>query len=299
MRPSMNRLPEVLSAAGEFAAALQAVALPALELTPSPTTDDAIRSRQSKFGGEPDMPKGQEWPTSPEGPLNFLAQINLSDVHGSGVESPLPREGLLLFFYRYSDGPWGFDPKDRDGFAVMYVPAGTPVERHKAPLKVDADDVDFVFSPCSLQFTAVASLPDPFAIPHYTEADVEEDAWTEFIEEHEDLAETLWGEQGEDDTCLNQMFGRPFTVQSPAIQAEAAAVTRGVYFGDAEIAPEHEALLAEAEKEQDDWIILLQLDTDPRPEWMWGDMGVLFFLVHKDAAAKGDFSNVWCILQCG
>jgi uncharacterized protein YwqG len=40
------------------------------------------------------------------------------------------------------------------------------------------------------------------------------------------------------------------------------------------------------------------MDSDDDLGVMWGDLGTLYFWVQESAARKGDFSNVWLVLQC-
>lgn len=54
---------------------------------------------QSKVGGNPDLPKGWDWPTNQENaPLRFYVQINLADVKPYDLENLLPGSGYLYFF---------------------------------------------------------------------------------------------------------------------------------------------------------------------------------------------------------
>lgn len=51
----------------------------------------------------------------------------------------------------------------------------------------------------------------------------------------------------------------------------------------------------------EDWFLLLQLDSDDGPSgpgWMWEDGGVVFFYVRPEQAIDGDFSNVWMTWDC-
>ena len=47
-----------------------------------------------------------------------------------------------------------------------------------------------------------------------------------------------------------------------------------------------------------DWILLLQLDSDEAPGWMWGDVGCLYFWIEREALERSDFSGVHMELQC-
>ena len=47
-----------------------------------------------------------------------------------------------------------------------------------------------------------------------------------------------------------------------------------------------------------DWILLLQLDSDDKGNFMWGDCGMLYFWIRKDDLAQRNFDNVWMSLQC-
>jgi len=53
----------------------------------------------SKFGGYPDAPTGARWPEEADGsPYVFIAQINLTEISGTGSWRSFPVEGLLSFF---------------------------------------------------------------------------------------------------------------------------------------------------------------------------------------------------------
>ena len=77
---------------------------------------------RSYFGGSPQLPPGVAWPEREGAPLGFLARLSLAELQRTSPVSWLPGSGALLFFYDMEEQPWGFDPKDRGGFAVLHVP---------------------------------------------------------------------------------------------------------------------------------------------------------------------------------
>ncbi len=45
--------------------------------------------------------------------------------------------------------------------------------------------------------------------------------------------------------------------------------------------------------------MLLQIDTDEQgPDWMWGDMGCLYFWIRKQDLDERNFDRIWAVLQC-
>jgi uncharacterized protein YwqG len=93
------------------------------------------------------------------------------------------------------------------------------------------------------------------------------------------------------------LFGWPDEVQDD-MAPECQLVTHGIYCGspDAYKKPKAKQLIAEA----DDWVMLLQLDTDwDGPGWCWGDAGRIYFWIRKEDLAQRRFDRTWLILQCG
>src|SRR6187399_2818468 len=74
----------------------------------------------SWFLGAPQLDVGVAWPEKDGRRLEFLACIDLAEL--AAVESIpwLPKTGSLSFFYDMEKQPWGFDPKDRGSWAVIY-----------------------------------------------------------------------------------------------------------------------------------------------------------------------------------
>jgi uncharacterized protein YwqG len=97
-------------------------------------------------------------------------------------------------------------------------------------------------------------------------------------------------------TSLHRMGGHPNEVQGP-LGLEAQLVSNGIYCGDANGYAEGRERGLDARAV--DWRLLLQVDSDEQAGMMWGDVGRLYFMIHKDDLQHRRFEKVWLILQCG
>jgi uncharacterized protein YwqG len=240
----------------------------------------------SKLGGRPDLPAGVEWPTRDGRPLAFLGQFALGDVPRAEGEAKLPGEGLLSIFYDFVEQPWGFAPKDRDGWRMLYWARPEGLERREAPKEAYAEH-DEAFSTCRVAYEVVTTYPAMGnAIYEREDAD-------ELLEIFE---ESLLAGQGEDDPH-HQFLGHPLLMQGP-MEVECQLVSNGFYCGEP-LPPEEQRRAEKLLPGAKDWTLLLQLDTDDEPGWMWGDMGILYFWVRREDLEAGAFEKGWCVLQCG
>jgi hypothetical protein len=111
--------------------AILKLARPTVEVTTSKSRDSALAIGTTKFGGRPDLPRGEAWPTRDKGPLGFLAQINLADLAQTFTGRELPGSGLLSFFV-YNDPDTG-EPGDEGGFRALYFPDPSALSRRDPP----------------------------------------------------------------------------------------------------------------------------------------------------------------------
>ena len=95
---------------------------------------------------------------------------------------------------------------------------------------------------------------------------------------------------------LHQVGGFPEPVQGDSMEEECQLVSGGVYCGDSD--GYDSARAEELRKQENDWKLLLQFDTDDDLDVMWGDSGTLYFWIRERDARAGDFSKVWFVLQC-
>ncbi len=93
----------------------------------------------------------------------------------------------------------------------------------------------------------------------------------------------------------HQLGGWPGLIQRP-FWLEAHLASQGINLDDAKgYADSRAAALADGASS---WRLLLQLDTDDRLGWMWGDVGRLFYLIRQDDLAAGEFTRCWLNFQC-
>jgi uncharacterized protein YwqG len=233
-------------------------------------------SSRSYLGGDPDLPRGIDWPSKDGQLLTFLASLDLAEVADSGAISWLPTSGKLLFFYDSDDQPWGFDPAHRGGWSVIYAKdpgSDEPAQPSKLPQFVVA-------------FEKVESLPD---LQRFDELKIEL-AESE-VDTYIDGYFEWFGDEAE-----HQVGGYPRPVQGDWMELECQLASNGLYCGDGSAYKSDEGKrLAPGAK---DWRLLLQFSSDEDLGVMWGDIGDLFFWVREQDAKTANFSDVWLILQC-
>ncbi|MEG4445893.1 DUF1963 domain-containing protein [Microcoleus sp. AT9_B5] len=223
---------------------------------------------QSKFGGLPYLPKGFEYPKTPNGDcLLLLAQINFSEVP--------PLEGFpdigILQFYLPDDELYGlyFD-YDEDIFQILYFP------EPDFNLENIITNYDFlpqfeyvpIWGSCSLQFTKKYA-----PITHY------DDGFTKFL--GEDFYKLFREDDEVRDNYINLCVPRGHKI--------------GGYHGS------FQSNDPRLDCESDPYSLLFQMDGDANEviDIMWGNGGVGNFFVKESALQKLDFSDVIYEWDCG
>ncbi len=283
-RPDM-KLPPVPKSLGRIASLLEEFAAPSIAFSLEP--GKAVGVGGSKLGGAPDLPVAFRLPPD-RAPIDFLLQINLAEASPLDQTAALLPSGLLSFFYDLNEQPWGFDPKRLNGFCVHHTPAGVPLVRTPMPRP------DHVLGECRIDLRAGLTLPHigSRVYGHFDQLanlnDSEAEAYFAYSEEVERLGGPKRGN--------HHLLGHSDNVQGD-MQLEAQLVTNGLYCGNETgyKDPRRKALEAGA----DDWMLLLQLDSDDTAEFMWGDLGMLYYWIRKQDLAENRFDSVWMTLQCG
>jgi uncharacterized protein YwqG len=235
---------------------------------------------QSYLGGDPRLPLDVAWPDRDGVRLRFLARFSLTQLQAELTIPWLPQTGALLFFYDVDKQPWGFDPADRGGWAVLLVPDLTAT-----PNKPEPESRELLpYSPVKLQRIQVLPSAERTEVEALKLSDKEFD---QYFEDAEARFEGL---------PKHQLLGIPSPVQGDAMELECQLASNGVNCGSPE---GYASSRAEQLKEgAQNWRLLFQMDSDDHLGVMWGDAGILYFWVEDSAALRGDFSNVWLVLQC-
>ena len=258
---------------------IEAMGAKCLRLTSS------TRNTASFLGGKPLVRAPFEWPLDDGYPLGFIGQIDLGEIDSEIRFDWLPQTGRLLFFYDFENCPWGFDPNDRGGWAVVYENGSGDLYHQELPSDLDPDHM--APSTKSVMAESFVSYPDPrrldcAAVGISDEED--EDDYYDFIDAN-------FG-----NGPRHQMGGYPYPIQNDNMEEECQLVSGGVYCGDSEGFKSEQAKLLR--QQPNDWRLLLQFASDNDIQAMWGEMGMVYFWVRESEARQADFSNVWMILQC-
>lgn len=275
---------------GDQVALLQRYVLPCIGLTVEPTPNYAVSS--SRIGGVPDLPASFQWPTNKGRPLDFLLQVDLSDVAPLDPARSFPQSGLLSFFYDLEEQPWGYDPQELEGYAVRFFPALSDLRRRRPPNSA------VVLSEAAIRFWPATSLPgygsragdrlrDDLKAAQGNGPD---------LDHLSDLSRSLFRAQAPTkEGPWHQLGGHSHNVQGD-MQLEAQLVMNGLYCGN--YSGYHDPRAAELERTCEDWSLLLQLDSDDDAGFMWGDCGMLYYWARSADIAGRDFTKAWMTLQC-
>lgn len=238
----------------------------------------------SFLGGLPYVSSEIEWPRKNNNPLGFIAQLDLSEINKDNIVSWLPNEGRLLFFYDLDEWPWGFDPKDKGGWTVVYENDGDELSIQNPPKDLNKENVAPNIK--YIKATSFLSYPDSQRID-YEEHGLSDDN----DEEYFDFIEELYGDEPH-----HQVGGFPTPIQNDAMEEECQLASNGLYCGNVDDYNSDKA--KELRNQKNDWKLLFQFDSDDDIDAMWGDLGMLYFWIKESDAKKAIFSDAWMVLQC-
>ena len=217
---------------------------------------------KSKIGGFPHAPKDFSWPKSEDGYLNFLCEINLSEVAKYDLLNKLPKNGILLVFYDMNKMVWGIEPKDMNYYKVIYIKEYDELTEITSP-KTNLD----IYHESPISFKSEANYPITDGIDG---VDFE-------------LIEKLYRDKLDETQEMNQLLGYPFN-----IQGSMEDDFNNMYF------------MINNKKSQSHKL-LLQLGNFNDPIYdnlMFGDCGNIYFFIDNEDLEQENFDKVILFLQC-
>lgn len=252
-----------------------------LRILPSETETET----NSFLGGMPRVSEKIDWPIKNDQPLAFIAQLDLREVNTDKQIDWLPDSGRLLFFYDMDDYPWGFDPADKGGWAVIYDNGNNDLFELKEPENI-ADE-------SRIPTKKYVKIDQFMSYPSAERLDLEAAGILDY-EQYEKYREFVGNKY--EPYPYHQMDGYPYPIQRDSMEKECQLVSGGVYCGNPFGYKTDKA--QELMKDKNDWVLLFQFDSDDDIDVMWGDDGMLYFWVREGEARQNNFSNSWLISQC-
>ena len=232
----------------------------------------------NRIGGFPDLPSNVPWPEWKGRRLDFIAQINCSQLPKDAIHLGFPSRGMMWFFFDLTEQPWGNEPQDKGGFRVLYQEAPSSDE-----LLAEDKEQESIVSPKYIGFTKELTF-SPVLEDALADMEINDDLFGRYI----DFLDSLHGE--EDD--LSRLGGYP-----DAVNRDLRIVSSIVSRGNELSSVSYTIAEAEAKEETKNWIMLLQIDSDEDMGLMFGDLGKIAYYIERDKLTNLDFSNVWCILS--
>ncbi|WP_410641802.1 YwqG family protein [Amycolatopsis sp. lyj-346] len=262
----------------EPASAWTALCRPGIRLVPG-----GEGPRVGRIGGAPAMPAEVAWPEWPgRGPLDFVAAVDCAALPREFSSIPLPGAGTLLFFY-FDGFRRGADEnallKDVEGSRVLFVPAGVPVVERTAP------EGPVPYPALDLSAEVVPTVPEQ----EHDLLDQTKVASGESLDEAAEMVELPGGFVGSEVFGVlaaqargpgreHQVGGFAAPVQG-AVENEIAAAVLGDY--------EDPGRAEEAAR----WVLLAQIDSDDKAGMIWGDVGMLYWVIRTDDLEAGRFDR--------
>lgn len=272
---------------GEPTDALADVARPAIFHRAAPLRSSLrLKVGASKLGGAPDLPPDFRWPTRyeirrdigvtdpGEQPMAFICQIALSNAPDHGeLDIPVPRTGLLTFFYDVVDRPWGFDPMNKGAWRLAWFEDTSILSpRGEANAQV-FPEVPLLAEPT---LTLAEDLPADLNLG-------------------QDLAQAYKALGAEEHRATGvQLGGWPLSLQGSMPQ-QCEIVSAGIYYNRDGF---EKALRMGLDKREQNWRLVLQVDSCEAANMDWGDGGRLYVWMREPDIRARKFDASWTILQC-
>ncbi|GHG10037.1 MULTISPECIES: YwqG family protein [Amycolatopsis] len=269
----------------ELASAWTALARPGIRLVSAGEGPPVGR-----IGGAPALPEDVGWPEWPgRGPLDFVAAVDCAALPREFLSIPLPEAGTLLFFYfdaerRQADDIPEFG--DAEAARLVFVPAGVPVTERAAPEGLDPYPARDLFG--KVEATAPRNYHVLLDETKTASGETLAEAAKTVLLPGNHMGTGVFGQlvwQLHPEGPHHQVGGFADPIQN-AVEKEVATEVLGDY--------RDPRLIEEAAR----WVFLAQIDSDEAADMMWGDAGMLYWMIRSEDLEAGRFDRARCILQC-
>jgi uncharacterized protein YwqG len=235
------------------------------------------------------VPRGFSWPAWQGRDLAFLGQVDLEQVVALDPALPLPREGLLLFFYDLAGRPSGLHPSHRGSCRVVLADRG--------PADVEPDDERTpALRAMPVELSREVMLPVAWSF-HTEELDLA----AEDIDRWDELRERLAGAQGveleessADTLALHRLLGYQDEL-GREVELDCQIASAGLDADDISVYLDSRA---DHETKARDWRLLLQLSADDALRTPRGDeFDRLFLCIPDGDLRRRNLEAAWAVLR--
>ncbi|TWT67588.1 DUF1963 domain-containing protein [Allorhodopirellula solitaria] len=306
--------------------AIRANAAPCLSIAAT-ETDDFSTTGNTRFGGEPDLPKDASWPTDPDDNArfaNFVAQINFAELPNVDGDDVLPKTGVLYIFVRFMEA--AASPAILD--TIFYDGDTAQLERRSNPPNESLCN-EYLVDLIPQRISAVPSV----SIPSYRK---------QFRSHVEQNTAEVDGDDGEmrlmdleSDLCADGQIGQLLGFANPGDDQEnlyrqvvlALLGKRPLVYNDYwDSMEEYEAYIEEWRDDKslvamyrdmhdgvvwltsnremiqshvDEWRLLLRVDSNFEMNLSINDADPMYVFIRNEDLANRDFSNLACEVTQG
>ncbi len=251
--------------------------MPTIRLSATRFDETALTAvGKSKMGGSPDLPVDLSWPKIGEGGsierhedlMDFLLQINLVEVSDMLAAESLPKDGMLYFFVNL-ERLNGETSDSRNSSKIIYSSSKSSLVRRS--------DKESRFHPCEVKFEEGWTIDGEAVVP--------QGEMNEFLAVLSEI---------EGNAPEHQLMGFPYIVQAGDDMRRYCEEFVREPSSDGDALTEIDF----SETNLRHWRLLCQLKSDELgPDWMWGDLGSLYFWIRSKDLATLAFDRHWLVMQ--
>jgi len=222
----------------------------------------------TKFGGMPVAPHGFIWPTFNGKPIPFLLQIDFAEINGEGKLQNFPKTGVMYVFVDsdkvnyvdkdINDNDWTY--KQGETYKILYFD--------------EYADLDIVEKPNDLKITYDEIYVTPQTVKTYPD--------TDDCDEANEIYKNCPVDGMEEGYEMTRYENSGHRIGGWADYVQGGGL-----------------IYTYKRSKNDNWMLLMQIESEEGDDnFMWGDVGTLYFFVSEKDLAERNFDNVRLEMQC-